>query len=176
MSDAGTRVRQINLSTNTITTYAGTGINGIAPDGSPAKSELEYAGSLAFAADGSLLIADQFGVRKVSPGGILGTLAGIIPEAGDGGSAPHAILSYPEYVAPDGKGGFVFFDEQNARVRYVTSAGVITTWVAGTNTFSGVGGDGGPAINAGFAFVRGITMDAAGNIHCAGRVRHCVDF
>jgi uncharacterized protein (TIGR03437 family) len=166
MSDAGTRVRQINLSTNVITTYAGTGIMGIAPDGSPAKSELELAGSLAFAVDGSLLIADQFGVRKISPSGILGTFAGIIPEAGDGGSAPNAILSYPEYVAPDGKGGFVFFDEQNARVRYVTSAGVIST-VGGTNTFSGVSGDGGPAINAGFAFVRGITMDAAGNIYIA---------
>jgi len=167
LSDAGTRVRQINLGTNVITTYAGTGTSGIAPDGGPAnKTALENVGSLAFAPDGSLLIAGAFGVRKVSTSGIVGTFAGIIPEAGDGGSAPNAILSYPEYVAPDGKGGFVFFDEQNARVRFVTSAGVITT-VGGTNEFSGVSGDGGPAINAGFAFVRGITMDAAGNIYIA---------
>jgi uncharacterized protein (TIGR03437 family) len=167
MSDVGARVRQINLSTNVITTVAGTGTAGIAPDGGLAmKTPLESAGSLALAADGSLLIADAFGVRKVSTGGIVGTFAGIIPEAGDGGSAPNAILSYPEYVASDGKGGFVFFNEQNARVRYVTSAGVITT-VGGTNIFSGVSGDGGLAINAGFAFVRGITMDAAGNIYIA---------
>jgi uncharacterized protein (TIGR03437 family) len=167
MSDAGTRVRQINLGTNVITTYAGIGTTAIAPDGGPAmKTALESAGSLAFAADGSLLIAGPFGVREVSTKGILGTFAGIIPEAGDGGSAPNAILSYPEYVAPDGKGGFVFFDEQNARVRYVTSAGVIST-VGGSNEFSGVSGDGGSALNAGFAFVRGITMDAAGNIYIA---------
>jgi uncharacterized protein (TIGR03437 family) len=167
MSDAGTRVRKINLTANLITTYAGTGTSTLSSDGGLAtQTPLAGAGSMAFASDGSLLIAQNFGVRRVSSGGIVGTFAGIDPEAGDGGSAPNAILAYPSYVAPDGKGGFVFNDQANGRIRAVTSAGVIST-VAGIDEFSGFGGDGGPAKSAGIAFVRGITVDAAGNIYIA---------
>jgi len=167
VTDAQTRIRLINLSANTITTYGGVGTNGFATIGGPAsKTQFNFAGNLAFATDGSLLVSQAFGVVRIDTGGIVRAFAGIVPEAGDGGTAPHAILAYPSYVALDGKGGFVFSDGANGRVRAVTSAGVIST-VAGIDEFSGSSGDGGPAKNAGIAFLRGIGMDAAGNIYLA---------
>jgi uncharacterized protein (TIGR03437 family) len=167
VSDAGSRIRQINLSSNTITTYAGAGTTGISVTGGPAsQTQFEDAGSMAFAADGSLLVAQTFGVLRIDSKGTVSNFAGINPEAGDGGSAPNAILAYPSYVASDGKGGFVLSDGANGRIRAVTSAGVISA-VAGTDEFSGSSGDGGPAKSAGIAFVRGLTMDAAGNIYIA---------
>ncbi|HEY6344906.1 MAG TPA: SMP-30/gluconolactonase/LRE family protein [Bryobacteraceae bacterium] len=167
VSDAVGRIRQINLSSNQIVTYAGVGTAGISSYGAPAtQTQLEDPGSMAFAADGSLLVAQTFGVLRIAANGVVSNFAGIDPEAGDGGTAPNAILAYPGYLAPDGKGGFVFNDGANGRIRAVTSAGVIST-VAGINEFTGASGDGGLAKNAGIAFVRGLTVDAAGNIYIA---------
>lgn len=167
MSDNGSRVRQINLNANQIATYAGTGTVGFSADGGAAsQTQLMGAGSMAFALDGSLLLAETFGVRRIDSNGIISSIAGIDPEAGDGGTAPNAILAYPSYVALSGQGGFVFSDGANGRIRAVSSAGVIST-VAGIDEFTGPSGDGGLAKNAGVGFVRGLTADAAGNIYIA---------
>jgi uncharacterized protein (TIGR03437 family) len=163
--DAGTRIRQINLTSNLIVTYAGMGINGSSGDGGPAnKAQLIQAGALAFAKDGSLLLNQNYGIRRIDPAGIISTIAGMRPFAGDGGSAPNAILSYPSYLGTDGKGGFIFNDAGNGRIRAVTSAGVIST-IAGTDQTVGVTGDGGLATNSQIFFLQALTTDAAGNIY-----------
>jgi len=165
MTDNGTRIREINLGANQITTYAGVGTSGLSATGGPAnKTQLNNAGCLAFAKDGSLLVTEAFAINRIDSSGILNAFAGKNPEAGDGGTAPNAILAYPTYVASDGKGGFVLAENFNARIRAVTSAGVITT-VAGISEFTGSTGDGALAINAGISFVRGLVEDAAGNIY-----------
>lgn len=163
--DAATRIRQIRLNSNVITTYAGIGVNGYPVDGSPAiKTQVIGSGSLAFAKDGSLLLSQNYGIYRIDGTGIMNRLAGMIPFAGDGGSAPNAILAYPGYIGLDGKGGFIFNDAFNGRVRAVTSAGVIST-VAGTSQTVGVTGDGGLATNAQLGFLQALAVDAAGNIY-----------
>lgn len=131
---------------------AGIGRDGFSGDGGPATSaRVSFPADVAATANGGFLIADEMNhrVRRVSPAGTISTVAGSGDEgfSGDGGAATSAQLSSPAGVAPTADGGFLIADTDNGRVRRVSPAGTIIT-VAGTGTFSGVTGDGGPATAA----------------------------
>ncbi len=92
-----------------ITTVAGTGVAGYSGDGGPATSaQMSYPTGLAVDGSGNLYIADyrNHRIRKVSPSGIITTVAGtgIVGFSGDGGPATSAQLYYPYGVAVDGVG------------------------------------------------------------------------
>jgi len=105
--------------------------------------------------DGSIYIADEAinRIRKVSPDGIITTIAGTGERGfgGDGGPATQAKLNEPYSVklAPDGN--LYIADTYNRRIRRVGPDGIITT-VAGNGTWcsdsTGPCGDGGPATMA----------------------------
>ena len=134
-----------------ITTVAGTGIAGFSGDGGPAaQAELDLPHGVAFARDGTLLIADTLNnrIRAVAADGTISTVAGTGTPgfAGDGGPAALAEISAPRGITALPGGGFVFPDSDNNRVREVSAEGTITT-VAGSGT-PGFDGDGGPATAA----------------------------
>ncbi len=83
--------------------------------------------------------------------------------AGDGGQASVAELYQPYGVAFDGAGNMYIADNENNRIRKVTTAGIITT-VAGTGA-QGYSGDGGQATAAELYTPTGIALDAAGNLY-----------
>jgi hypothetical protein len=99
---------------------------------------------------GDIFIADvgSSRVRRVSPSGIITTVAGNGTRgfSGDGGPATDAQLAAPSGVALDSAGNLFVLDGNNKRVRKVSPSGIITT-VAG-NGSRGYSGDGGPATNA----------------------------
>jgi sugar lactone lactonase YvrE len=150
------RVRMVSPG-GTITTVACCGTPyEFSGDGGPAISAgLFNPYGIAVDPAGNLFIADTADnrVRKVSPSGIINTVAGnggavIYDEAplGDGGQAANAQLRYPWSVAA-GNGGDIFIADTEAnRIRRVTRDGVITT-IAGNGT-QGFSGDNGPAVNA----------------------------
>ena len=83
------RIRKITPD-GIITTIAGNGIAGFSGDGGPAlAAALNFPAGLAFDADHNLYIADRNNhrIRKVSPDGIITTVAGTgVPDfGGDGG-------------------------------------------------------------------------------------------
>jgi sugar lactone lactonase YvrE len=144
------RVRRVSPS-GIITTVAGTGVPGFGGDAGPAASaQLNFPSGLAATPDGGYLIADNDNhrVRRVSPAGIITTVAGTgVPTfGGDGGAATAAQLNDPTDVAVAAGGGFLIADLLNQRVRRVSATGTITT-AAGTGV-AGFGGDGGPATAA----------------------------
>jgi hypothetical protein len=120
-------------------------------------------------AAGNLFIADSWNqrVRKVTPGGVISTVAGngTYGFSGDGGPATSARLSLPEGVAVDAAGNLFIADIYNYRVRKVTPGGVIST-VAGNGT-QGFSGDGGPATSAQLYNPSFIAVDTAGNLFIA---------
>jgi hypothetical protein len=151
----------------TITTFAGKtlGVNGFSGDGGPAtNAQLNAPYGVAVQADGSVLIADSnnFRIRKVSPTGIITTVAGNGTEgfSGDGGPATAAKLDLPVGVAATRDGGFLIADAINNRIRKVSSTGIITT-VAGTGA-EGFSGDGGPATAARLWSPNGVSATADG--------------
>jgi sugar lactone lactonase YvrE len=151
---------------NTLTGFA----YGFDGDGGPAQSA--HIGSpFGIAADtaGNLYIADYGNcrIRKVTPGGVISTVAGngSTGSGGDGGPALSAQLNFPQAVAVDAAGDLYIADTGNHRIRKVTSAGVINT-VVGTGT-RGFAGDNGPAVSAQLAVPYDVAVDAAGNLFIA---------
>ncbi len=83
--------------------------------------------------------------------------------SGDGGPANAAQLHTPRGVAVDAAGIIYIADQENNRIRKVTTDSVIDT-VAG-NGAPGFGGDLGPAKLAQLWLPAGVSVDAAGNLY-----------
>ena len=167
--DSNSRVRMVSAS-GTITTVAGTGEYGFSGDsGKAISAKLKTPTGVAVDRSGNLYVADGSGnrVRKVSPQGVITTVAGNGNSgfSGDGGPATSAQLSYPCGLAVDAAGSLFISDTNNQRIRKVSTGGTITT-VAG-NGVSGYSGDGGPATLAALRGPRDVVVDAAGNIYIA---------
>ncbi len=111
---------------------------GFRGDGGPAtQASLSSPTGVAAGRDGSVYIADSGNhvVRRISPDGIISTVAGTGAAAGfagDGASAIRARLSQPQDVAVDASGRLLIADSGNKRIRRVDTTGAITT-VAGTS-------------------------------------------
>jgi uncharacterized protein (TIGR03437 family) len=156
----------------TITTAAGTGSAGDSGDGGPATSA-ELNGPRGVTEDqfGNLYIAEYNGqrVRKVTPGGIITTLAGNGTQgySGDGGPATSAELNGPYRVTVDLAGNVYIPDSSNCRIRKVSPNGTITT-IAG-NGVPGYSGDGGPATSAELTYPEAVAFDSAGNYYIADK-------
>jgi uncharacterized protein (TIGR03437 family) len=130
---------------------------------------------MTFDSAGNLYFNEDLGnrVRKVSPSGVVTTVAGngIAGFDGDGGQATAARLRLPSTVAIDKDSNLYIADYSNHRIRKVTaSTGVITT-VAG-NGILGFSGDDGPAINASLNFPESVAVDKDGNLYIADSSNH----
>jgi uncharacterized protein (TIGR03437 family) len=164
------RIRMVSASTGVITTVAGNGGYGLAGDGGSATSaSLNSPYSVAVDVSGNLFIADAENnvIRKVSPSGVITTVAGngTAGFSGDGGQATLAQLNFPDAVAVDASGNLFIADDYNFRIRRVSASGIITT-IAGNGT-SGFSGDGGPATSASLFFPGGIAVGNSGNLFIA---------
>jgi hypothetical protein len=164
IADAGNdRVRRV-FPDGTINTVAGTGMYGFSGDGGPATAAaLQAPIGVAVMHDGGFLIADAAAarVRRVSPTGIITTVAGTGTRgiSGDGGPATAAQIYDPQGVAAMPDGGFLIADG-NYVVRRMSSTGIITT-VAGTGV-PGSAGDGGPATAAQLNVPNAVAVTADG--------------
>jgi sugar lactone lactonase YvrE len=178
----GSIVAVIEISPDgTIHTVAGSTF-GFSGDGGPAtNAQLAYPGGVALDGAGNLYIADiqNHRVRKVTPDGIISTIAGSSTTtsntgcchpspggfSGDGGPAIDAQLSFPADVAVDVAGNVYIADWGNNRIRKVSTDGIITT-IAG-NGIQGYSGDGGPASSASLSGPTALAVDGGGNIYVA---------
>jgi len=165
-------VRKVTLG-GVISTVAGNGVYGFSGDGGPATSaQLNSPAGVAVDTAGDLFIADSGNnrVRKVTPGGVISTVAGNGSEgfSGDGGPATFAQLSDPYGVGVDAAGNLFIADSPNDRIRKVTPGGVINT-VAGNGSF-GFSGDGRPANSAQLSDPYGLAVDLAGDLFIADSV------
>ena len=161
----GSRVRKVDLSSQIITTIAGT-FNGFNGDGHAAlDTQFFIPTGILLDSAGNLLLADAGNarVRKISTSQIVTTIAG--GYIGDGGPGTSASLNQPEHIAFDGAGNGYIADAGNNRVRKLTPSGTIST-IAGTG-ISGYSGDGGPATAATLFFPQAVAVNSSGNVFVA---------
>ena len=161
-----------------ITTFAGTGEKGGAGDGGPAaKAQIDNPFGLTRGPDGALYFCEYTGqrIRKVTPDGIIHTVAGSGQKgySGDGGPALQATFNLPHELRFDAAGDLYIVDMTNHAVRKVDmKTGIITT-LAG-NGKSGYSGDGGPAAQAQFKQPHSIQFGPDGSLYVCDIGNHVI--
>ncbi len=168
------RAQSVYTTPYTFTTLAGIPYVPGATDGTGAAAQFSFPGYTALDASGNLYVADQGSdtIRKVTPSGVVTTLAGasgIVGSANGTGSA--ARFNGPLGIAVDGSGNVYVADTGNDTIRMITPAGVVTT-LAGTPLASGSGDGTGAA--AQFANPAGIAVDGSGNIYVADELNDTI--
>jgi sugar lactone lactonase YvrE len=164
------RIRKIDLNGN-VTTLAGSGVIGAA-DGVGSSAQFNYPYGLTIDAAGNLYVADvdNHKIRKVTPSGVVSTVAGSGISGFVNGPGAQARFNYPYGVAVDAAGNLYVADSQNNAIRMITPAGEVST-LAGTGAADYRDGDGSVAM---FKMPLGITVDANGNIYTSDFYNHVI--
>lgn len=146
-----------------ITTIAGTGVNGYSGDGGAAVlAELKNPDGIAIDGAGNLFIADTSNnrIRKITPNGIISTVAGNDSRntSGDGGLAADASFNAPRTLLFDDAGNLLVGEIHH--VRKIDTNGMITTISGGGRTrVTNI-----PATNAFIGTVAGMAFDTNKNL------------
>lgn len=130
-----------------IRNFAGTGVAGFSGDGGAATSaQLATPVGLAFDAAGNLYVADADNnrVRKISPTGVITTIAGgkISPTAAEGIPATEYPLKFPTALAFAPTGELYLADTGKHSIRKIDANGKITTAVPGDGNWSSLNAPG----------------------------------
>ncbi len=145
--------------------------------GAATAAELSFPQALTLDPQGDMVVADwgDSEVRRVSPNGVVGVVAGggttcqSPPDCGDGGPAAQAQLTLPDGVAVDSAGNVYIADTGDNEIRRVTAKGTISR-VAGTGSPCAkppACGDGGPGTSAELSNPTGLAIDRRGNLYIA---------
>lgn len=166
-------VRKITPS-GTVSTVAGlpagyppaTGSAG-ASDGTGSAARFNFPQDVAVDTAGNVFVADTHNnmIRKITPGGIVSTIAGVSPLQSTGiadGSGAAARFSAPHGAAIDSAGNVFVADTDNSTIRKVTSSGTVTT-------FAGSAGNTGSTDATGtaarFLYPVGVVIDRNGTLY-----------
>jgi sugar lactone lactonase YvrE len=158
--------------TGVVTTVAGSAGQSGSLDGVADDARFNWPCAVAVDDSGNLYVADgqNYTIRKISPGGLVTTLAGSAGQRGsnDGaGAAARFALSFglgPSGVAVDRLGDIFVADTENHTIRKITPAGVVST-LAGSAGQRGTANGTGAA--ARFSGPTGVVVDRLGNVFVA---------
>lgn len=143
-----------------VTTFAGSGAMGAA-DGKGTMASFNLPIDVATDAKGNIYVADQGNkIRKITPDGVVSTLAGSGAQGDADGKGAAASFYDPTGIGLDASGNIYVADYGNNKIRKVTQQGVVTT-LAGTGVF---GSDNGSGASATFKGPHDVAVDSYGRI------------
>ena len=161
-------IRKITPS-GTVSTLAGNGTDGFV-NGLLADARFSGPVDVALDRQENLYVADYGNncLRKITPAGVVSTLAGTgVAGFADGGAAT-AQFNGPNGLVVDGQGVIYVSDYNNSRIRKVTPNGTVST-VAGTGQR---GFADGPSSSAQFSGPEGLAIDGRGTLYVAEFAGH----
>ena len=164
IADAGdnNRIRKIGVG-GVVTTLAGSGEGFV--DGVGAAAAFHTPSGLACDAAGNIYVADtgNHAIRKISPQGVVTTLAGTGVAGFRDGPGVQAQFNGPVGVAADASGNVYVADTYNDRIRVIRADGHVITLAGGEKP----GYQDGPGSAARFDTPSALAVDALGNIWIA---------
>ena len=156
------KIRKIT-SIGVVSTLAGSGAGG-SVDGTGIAASFYYPKGVAVDSIGNVYVADGGNkIRKITPSGVVSTLAGSGSEGSVDGTGIAARFSYPQGVAVDSIGNVYVACNGNHKIRKITPSGVVTT-LAGSGSLGSVDGTG---IAASFIYPMCVAVDSIGNVYVA---------
>ena len=154
------------------TLAGGVGTSG-STDGTGSAARFFQPHGIAVDAGGTVYVGDtnNHTVRKISPFGVVTTLAGMpgVPGAVVNGTGSGARFNSPRGVAVDASGNVYVADSQNYTIRKITPGGVVSTLAGGI-----AGSLDGTGTGARFISPYGIAVDSAGNVYVADNGNHAI--
>lgn len=159
-------IRKVTVA-GVVTTLAGMGYSSGSADGTGSLARFSNPDDVAVDGADNVYVADTFNstIRKITPAGVVTTLAGSAVSVGsiDGiGSA--ARFNRPQGVAVDAAGNVYVADTGNNSIRKITPSGEVTTlagMVGANGSNDGIGSD------VRFDHPLGLIVDESGNIYVA---------
>lgn len=155
-----------------VTTFAGSVSNGYL-DGPAESARFSDPRGLAVDASGTLYVADRGNhcIRKITPDGLVSTVAGNGTQGSADGVGADARFSSPDDVVVDASGTLYVADTQSGRIRRIATDGTVTT-LAGRTYFQGwVDGVG---TVAQFGLPGAVALDAVGNVLVSDSNNYCI--
>ncbi|MBG6129080.1 sugar lactone lactonase YvrE [Aquimarina sp. EL_43] len=162
------RIRKITPA-GVVTTFAGSTFGYADGTGTAAQFNAPY--DIAIDANDNLYIADSNNnrIRKITPAGVVTTLAGSGISGSANGTGTAARFNGPRGVAVDASGNVYVSDYGNHRIRKVTPTGVVTNLAGGSPGFAD-----GTGLNARFNHPSGLTVNSNGDIYVCDNANHRV--
>lgn len=167
-------IRKIT-SAGVVTTFAGSGSSGNG-NGTGTAATFANPTGIAIDANDNLYITDysNHSVRKITSAGVVTTLAGPVGSTGTwgttNGTGTSARFNYPYHIVIDSHGNIIITELNGQRLRKITTAGVVTSYVGSTTS----GSTNAVGTAAQFSSPRGLGIDSDDNIFIADFNNHLV--
>lgn len=155
-------VRKVAASGAVVTLAGAPGVSG-SSDGIGLSARFSVLTGIAVDGSGNVYVADNSAIRKITPAGIVTTLAGVSGAAGDAdGQGAAARFNHPWGLAAAADGTIYVADSGNYLIRAISTNGTVSTF-AGTRGMRGRA-DGSRA-SATFIGPQGVALDGGGNLY-----------
>jgi hypothetical protein len=164
VADSGNmKIRKITPA-GVVTTFAGSGAFG-SDDGIGTAASFGWPAGVAVDGSGHVYVSDsnKHKIRKITPAGVVTTLAGSGAAGSDDGPGTTASFYAPFSLAVDGSGTVYVADRTNNKIRKITSGGMVST-LAGSGAADSADGIG---TAASFNWPAGVAVDGVGNVYVA---------
>lgn len=163
-------IRKIS-SLGVVTTLAGSGSAGYV-NGTGTAASFYYPQAIAVDSAGNVYVGEQYNhaIRKITPAGVVSTLAGDVTSGFVDGVATAARFNEPKGITIDSSGNLYVADTRNHAIRKITPSGTVST-LAGTGSSGFVNGVG---TAASFNAPADVGIDSAGNVYVVELNNHAV--
>lgn len=172
VADSGSHTIRKITATGLVSTWVGQAGYPGGTDGSGKSARFNSPQGLAIDGMGNVYVADanSHTIRKITPGGVVSTLAGLAGQAGStDGTGSAAAFFNPIGVCVDTTGTVLVADTGNHTIRKITPTGVVSTWAGLAGS---AGSTDGAASAARFHFPFGVGVDGAGTVLVADTYNH----